>query len=275
MKIVLLTSNRHLSANTGVKTFLESHYLKKHNIQIAGIIASSPYEINSAIFGKMWKFVKKTGWFFTFKSIMVDTWKIFLIKIGKWLVPNKNRFYFDIDEMAEFYNIPFLAVQNINSKKAKMFMGKFQPDYLVSCGLLQIVDKEILEIPAKGAINAHPALVQRHRGVFSAFWTLLKNWKKSGATVHFMTEKLDKGAVILQRRFFVYPSDSIYSVNKRSAKLCAKLLIKALIKLQRRETKGYILKQFGQIFRMPIMEDVKRFYRLGKSLIKTREFFEI
>lgn len=275
MKIVLLTSDRHLSADIAVKTFLGSHYLKKHDIQIAGIVTSSPYKANGATWKKMLSFIKQTGLAFSLKSIFTDIWKIIGIKIGRLFIPNKNREYFEIDEIAKFYNIPLLQAGNINSKNAKNFMRKFQPDYLVSCFLLQIADKEVLAIPSKGAINVHPALVQRHRGVFSSFWVLLKNWKKSGATVHFMTEKIDKGMVILQRRFFVHPSDTIYCVNKKSAQLGAKLLIKALIKLKRRETTGYLIKQFGQMFKMPIVEDVKKFYSFGRSIIKGKDFFKI
>ena len=223
----------------------------------------------------MLSFIKRAGWAFSLKSIFTDIWKIIGMKIGRLFIPNKNREYFEIDEMAKFYNIPLLQAENINSGEAKSFMRKFQPDYLVSCFLLQIVDKEVLAIPSKGAVNIHPALVQRHRGIFSSFWVLLKNWRKSGATVHFMTEKIDRGMVILQRRFFVHPSDTIYCVNKKSAQLGAKLLIKALIKLKRREEKGYVLKQFGQMFKMPTMEDVKKFYSLGKSVIKGKDFFKI
>lgn len=275
MKIVLLTSDRHLSANIAVKTFLESPYLKKHDIQVVGIVTSSPYSTNGATWGKMLSFIKQTGLVFSLKSIFTDIWKIIGMKIGRLFIPNKNREYFEIDEMAKSYNIPLFPASNINSHEAKNFMRKLQPDYIVSCFLLQIVDKEVLMIPINGAINVHPALVQRHRGIFSSFWVLLKNWRKSGATVHFMTEKIDKGMVILQRRFFVHPSDTIYCVNKKSAQLGAKLLVKALIKLKRREEKGYALKQFGQMFKMPAMEDIKRFYSLGKSVIKGKDFFRI
>ena len=216
MKVILLTSDRHLSANIAIKTFLESPYLKKYDIQVAGIVTSSPYKGNGATWEKMLSFIKRAGWAFSLKSIFTDIWKIIGMKIGRLFIPNKNREYFEIDEMAEFYNIPLLQAGNINSEEAKSFMRKFQPDYLVSCFLLQIVDKEVLAIPSKGAVNIHPALVQRHRGIFSSFWVLLKNWRKSGATVHFMTEKIDRGMVILQRRFFVHPSDTIYCVNKKA-----------------------------------------------------------
>jgi methionyl-tRNA formyltransferase len=219
--------------------------------------------------------MKKSGWSFAIKSILTTIWKAFEIKFGKWFVKNKRREHFDIDEMAKHYKIPFLKSHDINSPESKAFIRKLNPDYLVSCFLMQIVDKEILSIPKNGAINVHPALIQEHRGTFTSFWALLKDWQKSGATVHFMTEKPDNGIVIIQRHFFVHPSDTIYCVNKKSAQLGANLLVRALIKIKRDEAIGYIIKKFGHMFKMPTSKDVKRFYGRGKSIIKIRDFFKI
>lgn len=275
MKIVLLTSDYNLSANIAVKAFLENPYLKKHNIEIAGIVITSPYSLGKHTFKEMHRFMSKCGWGFSWKNIITNVWKKWTIKFGRWFVPNKSREYFDIDELAKHRNIPLLEIKNINSKESKQFMKKFKADYLVSCFLLQIVDKEVLSIPRKGAINVHPALIQNHRGTFTSFWALLKKWKESGATVHFMTEKLDKGKIILQKKFFVHPSDTMHCINKRSAKLGAKLLVKSLIKLKKERVKEILIKKIGQLFTMPTPEDVKRFYSQGRSLIKVRDFFKI
>ncbi len=223
----------------------------------------------------MHRFMSKCGWGFSWKNIITNIWKKWTIKFGRWFVPDKSREYFDIEELAKHHNIPFIEIKNINSKESKQFMKKFKADYFVSCFLLQIVDKEVLSIPRKGAINVHPALIQNHRGTFTSFWALMKKWKKSGATVHFMTERLDRGKIILQKKFFVHTSDTMHCINKRSAKLGAKLLVKSLIKLKKERAKEILVKKIGQMFTMPTPEDVKRFYSQGRSLIKIRDFFKI
>jgi folate-dependent phosphoribosylglycinamide formyltransferase PurN len=274
MKIVLLTSDYNLSANIGIKTFLENPKLKKHGIEIAGLVSANPYHVDRNSWRRMRRFMKQCGWSFSLKNIITNMWKHATIKFAKWFIPDKNREYFDIDELAHHHNIPFLEVENINSKESEKFIKKMKPDYLVSCFLLQILKKEILNLSKKGAINVHPALMQQHRGTFSAFWAMIKNWKSHGATVHFMTEKLDRGLAIIQRKIFVHPSDTMYCVNKKSAKLGAYLLVKALIKLKRNEARGFLLKKFGQMFTAPKSEDIQRFYAQGKSLIKARDFFK-
>ena len=219
--------------------------------------------------------MKRAGWFFSLTNIITTIWQKAAIKFAKWFIPNKTREHFEFRELAKKNKIPYLKIDNINSKKSKKFIKKLRPDYLVSCFLLQIIDKEMLKIPRKGSINAHPSLIQKHRGTFTSFWALLKNWKKSGATVHFMNEKPDSGKIILQRHFFVYPSDTIYCINKRSAKLGANLLVKALIKLKNQQIRGIFYKKIGKMFAMPTAKDVETFYKKGKSLIKTRDFFEM
>ena len=275
MKIVLLTSDYHISANIGVKTFLNNPHLKKYKIDIVGIVSTSPYDISSTSWQKMRNFMKRSGWSFSLKSILSTMWKKISIKFAKYFIPNKTREHFDIDELAKQHKVPFIEVHNINSDKSKEFIKKMKPDYLVSCFLLQIVKREILDIPFKDSINVHPSLIQEHRGTFTSFWTLLKKWKKSGATVHFMTEKPDRGRIILQRHFFVHPSDTIYCINKKSAKLGANLLVKALVRLKKNEKMGIFFKKFGQMFTAPTLQDVKMFHSQGKGLIKARDFFKV
>lgn len=273
MDIVLLTSDYNLNANVAMARFLGNPLLKKHQINVKGIVMSSPYGGGRKTFSRMKQFMKKCGWRFSVNSILLEIWHQLKIKIGKYLLADERRQYFDIDELAEKRQIPFLRVKHINDKAAKVFIAKNAPDYLVSCHLLQIADEEVLGLPAKGAINVHPALTQKHRGTFTAFWSLLSRWKNSGATVHFMTREVDKGKVIIQKKFRICSTDTLHCINQKAAKISASLLVKALIKLKRKERCGYLIKKLGQYFEMPHRNAVQHFYMKGKSLIKAADLF--
>ena len=275
MKVILLTSDYNLPANVAIRDFLENPTLKKQKIDIVGLVSASTFDFNERGFRVMMKFIKKSGFWFFAKSIFSSIWKRLSIGFAKWFIPDSSRTYFSLQELAEKHNIPFLSVEDVNSKTSEAFIKDKKPDYLTSLFLLQILKKNILKLPHKGAINAHPALMQRHRGVFTSFWALLKNWRHGGATVHFMTEKVDEGKVILQKRFFVHPSDTIYSVNYKSAKICSQLILKALLKLKRNEKYGFFLKKAGRFFTMPSEKDIQMFYQKGRSLMTVREFFRI
>lgn len=274
MNIVLLTSDYHLSANMGVESFLTHPGLKKHDIHVVGMVVASTFDFNAKGFRSAKSFIQKTGLRFFLKNIILQTLKRLLIGFARWFIPNKHRHYRTLDEIARYYNIPTLHVGDINNIEALNFVREKHPDYLASCFLIQICKKEMLEIPIQGALNVHPALTQNHRGVFTAFWALVKNWKRSGATVHFMTKELDGGEIILQKRFLVHPSDTIYAINEKSARLGGQLLAKALVKVKKRKA-GKPLKKFGLRFKMPTRKDVYEFYKKGKSSMRWRELFRI
>ena len=274
MKVVLLTSDYYISANIAVREFLRSQNLERNDIEIAAIVSASNFDMSKRLLKRSWKFLHQSGFKFFAYNVLLNIWKTLKIRFGKWFVKDSKREYFSIGEMAKVYKIPFLHVSDINSKESEAFIKKFKPDFLASCLLLQIAKKNILDLPSRCAINFHPALTQKHRGAFGAFWALLKNWKHSGATVHFMTEDLDSGKVILQRRFFIHPSDTLYSLNEKSARLGGRLLAMALVKLKRNINVGYFLNNLGNKFTMPTEKEVKHFF-MKKKFIKIRDFFKV
>lgn len=275
MKVVLLTSDYHVSANIGVKSFLDHPGLKKHDIRVVGIVLASQFSLDKKLLKRTAYYFRKVNFLFLAKNIVTNIWKQIRIFVARYLIPDKTREYYGIDEMAKMHGIPYLLVDSVNSEKAIKFIREKNPDMLVSCFLLEILSKEVLSIPAKGSINVHPALVQKHRGAFSAFWTLVKNWKKSGATVHYMTEKIDEGDIVLQKHFFVYPSDTIYTINKRAARLGGKLLVKALINIKKNKERRFKFKKLAKLFSSPGSADMKKFYAKGRHFISIKDFFRL
>ncbi len=273
MKIVLLTSDYHVTANIGLKAFLEHPGLKKHNIEVVGIVMANQFSFGKKHLKRTAYFFKKANFAFLAKNIITNVWKKIRISVARYIIPNRKREYFGIDELAKTHNAPFLEVESINSEKAHSFIREKKPDLMVSCFLLEILKKEALNIPKKGSINVHPALVQKHRGAFSAFWAIAKKWNKSGATVHYMTEGVDDGDVIVQKHFFVYPSDTMYTVNKKAARLGGRLLVKALINIKKNRARRFQMKKMAKVFSFPNPAELKGFYSQGKSMFSIKDIF--
>jgi len=85
-------------------------------------------------------------------------------------------------------------------------------DYLICIHFPFIIPSSVLEIPRIGAINLHPAYLPYNRGWHTPSWAILEG-TPFGATLHFMSEGLDEGDVIHQRRIDVGPcetADSLY-----------------------------------------------------------------
>jgi phosphoribosylglycinamide formyltransferase-1 len=93
-------------------------------------------------------------------------------------------------------------------------------DLICLAGYLRLLPSGVLAAYPNRVLNIHPALLPRHGGkgmyghhVHEA--VLAAGDKESGCTVHFVTEKYDEGAVILQLSCPVRPDDTPESLAKR------------------------------------------------------------
>lgn len=273
MKVILMTSDYNLAANTAVQVFLDSKRRKKQNIEVVGIIETTTFRIgDSDSWKRATRLFTKSGWKFGLKTSLLNHWQKIWLKFQKYFYPNTNRVVFEIKELAGFEKIPFVRVDSINNQKSKDFIQKLNPDYLVSALLLQKVSPEVLALPQKGAINFHPALFSQHRGTWSAFWAVFHNFKTWGATVHMMTQNFDEGKIVAQKRFGLKPDASIFSVSQKSAKIGGKLLVTALIKLK---YKNKLLdlkeKALAKLFTTPHKKHVKKLKRMNRRMIHSEE----
>lgn len=73
-----------------------------------------------------------------------------------------------------------------------------EPDFLFSIVYSSILKGEILAIPRRGALNLHPGLLPRYAGCHPVAWSILNGERHAGATLHYMTEKVDMGDIVAQ-----------------------------------------------------------------------------
>ena len=94
-----------------------------------------------------------------------------------------------------------IVVQNYNDSETVKLIRDFKPDLIAVFGT-PIISKEIIQIPKYGAINLHGGISPDYKGGNTIFWALFNNdLRKVGATIHFMVEKVDSGAILSK----VYP----------------------------------------------------------------------
>ncbi len=99
----------------------------------------------------------------------------------------------DVADLAHMLDLP-VAVDDFGDLHEQA--RRFQPDMLYSVYYRDILPPEILSIPRIGALNFHPSLLPRHRGCFSAPWTIIEGDRETGVTCHVMTERVDAGDVV-------------------------------------------------------------------------------
>lgn len=168
--------NEIVGINIVSGSFLEGKNLKRKIEYIATIaLISGPLQLIKRIFFM--------GIFFLFDGIK----------------PLKPKNPLSISKVAKKYNIPITYVNDINSYEFLNYLQELNIDLIINQANL-ILKKQLLEVPNIGCINRHSALLPKYRGQLAPFWAYLNMEKESGVSIHFLDEKIDNGAIIVQKK---------------------------------------------------------------------------
>ncbi len=91
----------------------------------------------------------------------------------------------------------------------------FEPGLVVLAGFMRILTPEFVRHYRHKLINIHPSLLPEFRGLNTHQRALEAGIREHGASVHFVSEELDSGAVILQVRVPVLPGDNAEQLAAR------------------------------------------------------------
>lgn len=137
------------------------------------------------------------------------------------------------DSILEFQKslgLPFFAVAN--SSDVANVIKKYPVDVLVVAGCPFLLKKKVLDLPECGVINVHTAALPKYRGFHPLPWAIIHGEKEIGVTVHYVDEGMDSGDIILQELFPIGEEDTINSVKEKAVSVGARLVKKALAKIQ-------------------------------------------
>ena len=84
----------------------------------------------------------------------------------------------------------------------------YQPDLVVLAGYMRILTADFVQRFAGRMINIHPSLLPKYPGLHTHRQAIENQDTEHGTSVHFVTEQLDGGPVILQAKVPVFSDDS-------------------------------------------------------------------
>ncbi len=118
-------------------------------------------------------------------------------------------------------------VDNPNSKKYLEKLGEYDLDLIINQSQ-HILKKRLQNTPKIGVLNRHNALLPMNRGRLTPFWVLYKKEKETGVSIHFVTEDIDGGDIVVQKRFEIEAGDSFSRVVNKNYSLAGKAMIEAI-----------------------------------------------
>ncbi|MGE4283911.1 MAG: phosphoribosylglycinamide formyltransferase [Clostridia bacterium] len=130
-------------------------------------------------------------------------------------------------ERAKKHNIPFAVIpkKGFDNREAYAqailsYMQNHKVDLIVMAGFLSIIGEKLINVYQNRIINVHPSLIpsfcgDSYYGLKVHEKVLEYGVKVTGATVHFVNEITDGGAIILQKAVEVKQDDTPETLQKR------------------------------------------------------------
>lgn len=94
-------------------------------------------------------------------------------------------------------------------------IDQYQPDVVVLAGFMRILTAGFVEHYSGKLINIHPSLLPKYQGLNTHQRAIDAKDEEHGCSVHFVTEELDGGPVILQAKVPVFEEDDADSLAQR------------------------------------------------------------
>lgn len=88
-------------------------------------------------------------------------------------------------------------------------------DLIVLAGYMRILSPEFVRAWRGKILNVHPSLLPKYPGAHAIKDAFEAKEKETGVTIHFVTEDVDAGPVILQRSLSIKPDDTLESLEAK------------------------------------------------------------
>ena len=138
-------------------------------------------------------------------------------------------------KFADQFNIKkkILNFQNvkITEKKLLTLLKKNKIKFICLAGFMKILSKNFIKKFNKKIINIHPSLLPKYKGLNTHIKAIENKDKFAGCTVHYVTEKLDSGKMIMQRKIKITKKDTPTTLSKKVLKQEHKLYPAAILKI--------------------------------------------
>ena len=94
-------------------------------------------------------------------------------------------------------------------------IDKYKPDLIVLAGFMRILSEEFISHFNNIILNIHPSLLPEFKGLHTHRRALEASKKTHGASVHFVSNELDSGPVVIQAEVPVLATDTEGSLAER------------------------------------------------------------
>ena len=116
-------------------------------------------------------------------------------------------------------------------KNILILLKKEKIQFICLAGFMKILSKEFIKKFNKKIVNIHPSLLPKYKGLNTHSRAIKNKDKYAGCTVHYVSEKLDSGRIIINKKVKITARDNPVSLSKKILKQEHKLYPAAIMKI--------------------------------------------
>jgi phosphoribosylglycinamide formyltransferase-1 len=143
-------------------------------------------------------------------------------------------------ELAKKYQVPTTVLisrgllREDYNNKLHTVLSTLKFDYLCLAGYMLLLPRSVTSQWWKRVINIHPSLLPKYKGLNAVKQALEAGEKETGCTVHFVTEDLDGGPILGQKRLEILKGESLESLTQRLLEKEHELYVEVLEELSQK-----------------------------------------
>jgi len=145
--------------------------------------------------------------------------------------PAESRWFGSVRELAEAHGVRVEAPDDPNTVEWLAEGRRARPDFVFSFYYRHLLNAAWLAIPKRGALNMHGSLLPKYRGRAPVHWAIIHGESVTGASLHYMVEKPDAGALVDQQAVAILENDTALTVSLKVAEAAQQVLARSLPKL--------------------------------------------
>ena len=116
---------------------------------------------------------------------------------------------------ADKFGIPCTHIKSEHEQLIIDVMKAWKVDLIVLAGWMRIISYKLIDAFPNKIINVHPSLLPKYKGLHAVEQAMESGDKVTGCTVHYVTEELDSGTIIIQGEVPILEDDTVETLTKR------------------------------------------------------------
>ena len=132
-----------------------------------------------------------------------------------------------VKQYATEHALPLLQPEKLRDETFLDALRAWNADIFVVVAF-RMLPQVVWDMPPRGTFNLHASLLPQYRGAAPINWAIINGETETGVTTFMLNERIDEGAMLLQRRCPIGDDDNAETIHDRLAAMGRQLVVETL-----------------------------------------------